>query len=286
MWFFFGSCAFDMYFLAPEKIPIIAQKGKYVSPTGDTVFINISHPTFQPTFFDRNNKEIQKKYRIESIVFRSQSGNNLNGWFIRPNDSNSAVTLLFFHGNSGNVLTEYLAMIPLVERGFQIFIFDYSGYGFSEGKASRENIKKDAFSALEFVRSHEDVNKLIIYGQSLGGNLAAVIANERQNDVDAVVIEGTFSSYKNIAAYTTKIGLIARLIVAEKDNALDAVKSYHKPILIIHSTDDQTIPFSMSEELFENANEPKYFYKIKGCHMCGTVYYPDSIKNKILQMIQ
>jgi alpha-beta hydrolase superfamily lysophospholipase len=175
-------------------------------------------------------------------------------------------------------------MTPLIKNGFQIFMFDYSGFGFSEGKAKKENILIDAFSALNYLKSRQDVmnTKLIIYGQSLGGHLSAVVASQKQNDIDGLVIEGAFSSHKDIAAYT--LGIFGRIIVNEKYSAIKSIKDYKKPLLIIHSTEDETIPFNMGRKIFENANLPKEFYEIKHKHILGTKYYSEEISKKMKSM--
>ena len=158
-------------------------------------------------------------------------------------------------------------------------------FGFSTGKATRKNVLTDAHAALDYIKTRSDVNttKLVIYGQSLGGHLSAVVANQRQNDIDALVIEGAFSSHKDIAA--DMAGFIGRILVSEKYSAYASIPSVKKPVLIIHSTQDETIPFKMGQKLFEKANHPKEFYEIKECHICGPRYYADSIAQKINRLL-
>ena len=147
--FLLASCSFNKEFLVPQKIPQDAKIGKFVSSsTGDTTFVSIGQ-NYQPTFRTNKPDTTQQTYTIESVIFRSKSGNNINGWFINPHKFNS-INIIFLHGNGGNIMSEYVAMIPLVERGFRVFAFDYSGYGFSDGQATRENSFKDAASALDF----------------------------------------------------------------------------------------------------------------------------------------
>jgi fermentation-respiration switch protein FrsA (DUF1100 family) len=165
-------------------------------------------------------------------------------------------------------------------------MFDYSGYGFSEGKLSRKNILADANSALTYVKSRSDVNrkKLIIYGQSLGGHLAAVVASKREKEIDGLVIEGAFSSHKDIAANTA--GVLGRLLVKEDYSAYKSIQKYKKPVLIIHSIEDKVIPFRMGKKLYDRANAPKEFFEIRECHICGPQYYADSIANRIIGILK
>ena len=168
---------------------------------------------------------------------------------------------------------------------FQVFIFDYSGFGFSEGKATRKQVLSDANAALNYIKGREDVKgtKLVIYGQSLGGHLSAVVAAQRQEEIDGLVIEGAFSSHKDIAAENA--GFFGRLLVCEQYSASESIRNYKKPVLIIHSTEDDIIPFEMGKKLFDNANNPKEFYEIKHCHMCGPDFYAESIAQKIKKMV-
>jgi dipeptidyl aminopeptidase/acylaminoacyl peptidase len=264
-------------------MPVGTKKIRIKTET-DTVIVSFSGNNYQPTFLKNGNDTIDLGFTIESVVFKSANGNKINGWFLKSKNITSTITLLHFHGNAGCLFSQYQTMTPLIKNGFQIFMFDYSGFGFSEGKAKKEDILIDAFSALDYLKSRQDVKntKLIIYGQSLGGHLSAVVASQRQNDIDGLVIEGAFSSHKDIAANT--LGIFGRIIVNEKYSAVKSIKQYKKPLLVIHSTEDKIIPFRMGRKIFENANLPKEFFEIKGKHILGPKYYADEISVKIKSM--
>lgn len=278
------SCGFSNKFLQPTKISPDVNKLTATTDT-DTTLVTISPDTFQPTFLNKKGDTISHNYSIKSVVFHSSSGNNLNGWFLKPRNTKASITLLCFHGNGGFLFSQYQKMTPLLNYGFQIFLFDYSGYGYSEGKATRKNIIDDAISALKYIRSRNDVNKtkIVVYGQSLGGNLAVIVAPKIESEIDGLVLEGAFSNHKDIAA--KRAGFLGRIFVREKNNALKTIKKYHKPLLVIHSTEDQTIPYEMGEKLFDAGNEPKEFFTIKKCHMCGPEFYPKEISLKIKKMV-
>lgn len=284
------ACSFNKMFLQPTKLPQIPpdkDKISIITKTDkDTTLVEFNTKTLQPTFLTENKDTINLDFTIESVIFKSSSGSNLNGWMLKPKNITPTVTLLNFHGNAGFLLSQYQAMIPLLNYGFQAFVFDYTGFGFSYGKATRDNVLLDGNSALTYIKNREDVKdtKLVVYGQSLGGNLSAVVAQERQADIDALVIEGAFSSHKDIAAKTA--GVFGRMLVSEKYSAYEAIQDFKKPVLVIHSTEDETIPFELGQKIFENANEPKEFYVIKECHICGTDFYADSIASKIKAMIK
>ena len=275
-------------FLQPDVIPPMAKKGRIIDPvTGDTIIIHLSGNNFQPTFTYNNGAAIKLDCTIESVIFQNKDGANLNGWLLKPAGTVApALTLFFLHGNGGNITTEYPLVMPFVKQGFQVFIFDYSGYGFSQGKAARGSLLSDSQAALNYCLSRPDIKntRIIIYGQSLGGHLAATVAERNEALIHGLVIEGAFSSYKDIAAFKSKMGIIARMLVKGNHSATRSIKQYHKPLLVIHSTEDPTIPFKMGRKIFDHANEPKSFYEIKGCHACGPILYPDSIIARIKSM--
>jgi dienelactone hydrolase len=164
-------------------------------------------------------------------------------------------------------------------------MFDYSGFGFSEGEATRKNALNDALSALDYIKARQEVKdtKLVIYGQSFGGHLSAVVAAQRENEIDGLVIEGAYSSNKDIAAHAVPV--LGRIVVKQGYSAVKSIKDFHKPLLVIHSTEDQEIPFSMGKKIFDNANAPKEFYEVKECHICAPIFYTDEISGKIKNML-
>ena len=280
----FTACSFNKMYLQPTKVPLNA-KTLTTSTATDTTFVHFSADTYQPTFLKNGKDTIDFDFTIESVVFKSDNGNKLNGWMLKQKNMKPVITLLHFHGNAGFILSQYQAISPLLKYGFQIFIFDYSGFGFSQGEATRQNVLIDANAALSYLRGRPDIKdtKLIIYGQSLGGHLSAVVAEQRQEEIDGLVIEGAFSSHKDVAAETA--GFIGRMLVSEKYSASKSIRGYIKPVLIIHSTEDEVIPFKMGQKIFDNANAPKEFYEIKKCHICGPDFYADSISQKIVKML-
>ena len=283
--FIFNSCSFNSAFLQPDKIT--STKLKFANGTStDTTVVFFKGDNHQPIFLKNGKDTINLDFTIESVVFESSNGNKLNGWILKPKNTIPTITLLHLHGNAGFLLSQLQAISPLIKKGFQIFMFDYSGFGFSEGNATRKNVLADALSALDYVKTRQDVKdtKLVIYGQSLGGHLSAVVGALRQNDIDGLVIEAAFSSHKDIAANFA--GFIGRLLVKQGYSAIKSIKEFHKPLLVIHSTEDQLIPFYMGKKIFDNANSPKEFFEVKKGHICAPTYYADEILNKIKNMLK
>lgn len=290
---FLTSCSLDKMFLQPTNLSQQLESGYDISDLKvtykvkeDSITAFFNPTTLQPTFLKNHTDTMNLDYTIESVVFNSSSGNKLNGWFLKPKNVTPQVTLLHFHGNAAHIINQHYAMTPLLNYGFQAFVFDYSGFGFSEGKATRKNVLKDGNSALTYLKSRGDIKntKLIIYGQSLGGHLSAVVAAQREAEIDGLVIEGAFSSHKDIAAAVA--GGFGRIFVREQYSAYKAIRDYDKPLLLIHSSEDKIIPIELGKKIYANANEPKEFYETKDCHMCATKYHSELISEKIKEMIQ
>ncbi len=281
-----NSCSFNSVFLHPDKYP--ADLKKFIFETPDyTLVVFFNGQNHQPLFTNHNGRDtVDLGYNIESVIFRNSNDEVLNGWFITPRNKPADITLLHLHGNAGSLLSQYKSIVNLVNHGFQIFMFDYSGFGFSEGNATRNNALIDAFSAMDYLKARpETINKsFVIYGQSFGGHLAAVVAGQREKEIDALVIEGAFSSAKDIAA--SRVPFFGRIFVSEGYSAKSSIKNYHKPLLIIHSTEDRVVPFELGKKLFDAANQPKDFFEIRNCHICGPMYYTDEVVSKIKKMLE
>lgn len=104
-----------------------------------------------------------------------------------------------------------------------------------------------------------------------------------QNEIDGIVVEAPITSFKEIAGY--RIPIIGNIIMKQGYHAEKSIKDYHKPLLLIHSSEDNEAPFYMGKRIFDNANQPKEFYEIKKEHCRGPYYYPDEISEKIRNMV-
>lgn len=284
------SCSLDRRFLSPEVIPPQAKRGMVVNPAKhDTTYLLLEGPVWQPTFLNGSKTIQDLPYRVESSVFQSLSGNRLNAWLMRPTThAENGITVLFLHGSGGNVTTEYLTMAPLVERGFRVMLFDYSGFGFSTGTASRKTLLADAQAALRHVRSipDEQHQHLIVYGQSLGGYLAILLTASSNEHIDGLVTEGAFTDFDDIAAKSTGLGFLARVITKNGPSSKEEIQKVHVPTLVVHSTEDKTVPFSMGQELFDAANDPKDFFAVGGRHCGAPNLVPDSLCSRIDRLMK
>jgi len=208
--------------------------------------------------------------KFESVDFKTSDSLMLHGWFVpRPTvDREKERVLLFFHGNTGNISDCITTLEMFHHLGLATFIFDYRGYGQSQGSPSEQGTYDDAEAAWEYLLRDRGINSkdVIVLGRSLGAAIAAAQAARHQPG--ALVIESTFTSAPALAAEMFRI-FPARLMSRFKYSVKDNVTKVRCPILIVHSNDDEVIPFHHGKRLYDAANEPKAFMEISGEHAQG-----------------
>ena len=225
--------------------------------------------------------------KYEDVFFVTEDGLKLNGWFIpqeRPRG-----TLLFCHGNAGNI-SHRLEIIKIFHKiDLNVFIFDYRGYGRSQGAPSEKGLYEDAQAAYRSLLGREDINKekIVIYGKSIGANVAIDLASKVK--VAALISESGFSSAYDMGRRLFPY-LPVKWIITIKYDALTKIKDIHIPKLIIHSRDDEIVPFDLGEKLFKAAHEPKEFYEMRGGHneaiFMAKQEYSDKINSFLTRIIR
>ncbi len=207
----------------------------------------------------------------EAASFKSSDGVRLTGWFL-PASGAARGTVIHFHGNAEN-MTSHIAFVDwLPAAGFNLLVFDYRGYGQSEGKVTRAGTVRDGVAAIDYALSRPDVDpeRLFVFGQSLGGAVAIVAAVQRPQ-VRAVAVDSTFSSYRKIAAAhltrTLRSGWVAggigRFCISGGYDPVDVVaRLAPRPLLVIASGRDRTCFPELSRELFDAAAEPKEYWLV------------------------
>lgn len=197
-----------------------------------------------------------------SVRLETRDGVSLNGWLIPHPQSESVV--LYCYGNGGN-LSNRIGMIELFhEMGLSVFIFDYRGYGKSEGNPSEEGTYLDGDAAWEYLLSigYKPKN-IILYGESLGGAVAAKLVSE--NKAKGLVLAGSFTDI-NTLAQEHYFFLPIRLISRYRYPTVEYLQKTDSPVLIVHSTEDKIVPYRYGQELFEKAKEPKTLLSLRGGH--------------------
>jgi len=202
----------------------------------------------------------------EEIHFKTSDNLSINGWFI-PADSSEYV-LIFCHGNAGNI-SHRLESIQIFNRlSLDVFIFDYRGFGKSEGSIDEEGTYLDASGAWDFLvdKKGYDPKKIIIFGRSLGSGIASWLAREKQPV--GLILESSFTSLPDLGAKIYPFFPV-RLLSKYKYPTLDNIGNTECPKLFIHSKSDEIIPFSLGMENYESVREPKMFLEIQGSHNDG-----------------
>jgi len=261
---------------------------------------------YKPFIDIRINSE-DKTIEHEEIKYRTADGRNIHAWFVpyKPgvpvslnvenipdesvaDESESSIerekesekltvpdtpikskgVILFCHGNAGNISQRIDTFKIFSRLGFSTFIFDYRGFGNSIGVPTEKGTYLDADGAWNYLINTRNVKpeEIIIFGRSLGGAIAAYLAQKYQPR--ALVIESSFTSALDMAVSMYN-WLPVKLLTRFKYNTLERLKDINCPVLIIHSPDDLTIPYNHSQTLFETANPPKKFLRIKGDHLEG-----------------
>ncbi len=225
----------------------------------------------QPTFLYSPVREVpytpgELGLNFENVVFKSADGLLLSGWYI-PADS-SKPTLLFCHGNGGNMMHRLDSINILYNLGLNCFVFDYRGYGSSEGKISEEGTYLDVRAAYKWLTEEKKVSPddIIIFGRSLGGSIAAQLASKVQ--AKALVVESAFTSYVDIGRKFYPY-MPVRWFARFSYRTIDYVRDVRCPVMMIHSRNDEVVPFEFGLEIYEAANEPKEFVEIFGSHNDG-----------------
>lgn len=211
----------------------------------------------------------------EDIFFAAPDGPRLHGWLLRPAGIPRG-TLLFLHGNAENISTHVNSVLWLALEGYQIFLFDYRGYGKSEGRPTLDGVHADAMAALDTVLTLPGVEKdrIVVLGQSLGGAVSVyTVANSPRRDrVKALIIDSSFDGYRNIAkekiaslVFTWPLSYPAALLFDDRYSPLRWIDRISPiPVIVIHGTADRVVPFPHGERLYRQAKEPKGFWIARG----------------------
>ncbi len=210
--------------------------------------------------------------RHEDVQFQTADGLTLHGWFLPAERQPARGSVLHFHGNAENITAHLVLVEWLPRRGYNVLMFDYRGYGQSEGRVTREGTIRDGHAALDYLLSRPDIdpNRIVAYGQSLGGAVATVVTAERP-EIRGLVLESTFSSYRGIAALHIPIGqllpgparwLAAALISSGWDPIDYIARVSPRPVLVIGAERDGICFPQLSRELFDAAGEPRRFWLV------------------------
>ena len=190
------------------------------------------------------------------VFMTAADGVTIHGWYFKSAHASTKRTLLFFHGNAGNLSDRYSWSCSLTALPANILIVDYRGYGKSEGEPGEAGVYLDAEAAYRWLREDQELlpENIVVYGKSLGGGAACEVA--LRHPVAGLILQSTFTGIGDMAQKMFPF-LPARWLVKSKFDNLGKVSRISAPKLIIHSRADDLIPYSMAERLYQNAESPK-----------------------------
>lgn len=202
----------------------------------------------------------------EDVQLDAGNGTRLHGWYL-PHNASSQV-LLFFHGNAGNISHRGDSIKIFHRLGLNVLIIDYRGYGQSQGKPSEQGLYQDAAAAWNYLTENRnyDAGNIILFGRSLGGAVAAQLATAVEPG--GLILESTMSSAHDFAGYAFP-GLSRVVVLRYEFNVSRFLQSVSCPVLVLHSPDDEIMPFFLGEKVYQSASEPKAFFELQGDHNSG-----------------
>lgn len=213
-------------------------------------------------------------FNYREITFHPKDGTELIGWFFPAKTAKVKGTIIHFHGNAQNMSAHFLGLSWVMDRGYNLFAWDYRGYGISDGKPTPEGVHQDSLAALGEGRklwAENGKGKFIVYGQSLGGavSMRALADYEDITQVDLVVQDSTFMSYQDLSFYKLKHSLLlpfsplAYVLISDKFSSEDFVKKIQRPILVIVGSKDDVVDERFGKKIFKTLKtDKKWLWKI------------------------
>lgn len=187
-------------------------------------------------------------------------GTRLHAWY--AGDGGSAPTLLWSHGNGGNIAGRAEVLLALVAQGLNVVAYDYRGYGKSQGWPTEDGVYLDAQAVYDSERRRgTPPQRVVAFGESLGGAVSLALARARH--CAAVAVVSTFTTMRDVAR--AHFGPLA-LLSGKRFNSLAHVAELSVPILVAHGDRDEIVPFALGKQLFNAAQQPKRFFRAKGAH--------------------
>ena len=231
--------------------------------------------------FDDSPSNWNLSYR--DVLLRTQDGEKLHCWYFPLRKE--SLTLLFCHGNAGNISHRIDNIERLVKRGIAVFLLGYRGYGKSTGSPSEKGIYLDGLAAYDYLVESERISpdRIALFGRSLGGAVAIEVALHRE--VKCLVVESTFTSLRDMSKTTFPWSLFSPFVPNHYDSG-SKIAALSVPKLIVHGKNDEIVPFWMGEKLFALAKDKKKFLAIQGAghndtYIVGGTAYLNELVNFI-----
>ncbi|MFT6959310.1 MAG: alpha-beta hydrolase superfamily lysophospholipase [Polaribacter sp.] len=247
-------------------------------------FFQFSNAQFEEKFYfpKKEWREIKIPYSEDFIPVDKDT---LHTAFFQPRIIPKA-TVLFFHGAGGNISTYMFMITPLVKNGYQVYAVDFRGYGKSTGKPTHVNVTKDAEVVYTKMKENKNIKntKIIVYGASLGCQIATSITKKHQEEINGLILDGGFASFADVAklyapkeVHTYIENALGKMYPSKEE--IKEIKNI--PKLIIHGKNDTSIPINQSEIVFKNAQEPKKLFVSEKGHLEALTLETDTVLKHI-----
>lgn len=230
----------------------------------------------------------------EDVRLTASDGVRVHGWFVPGEDGappgaggegerTLRPVVLLLHGNAGNISHRLDKLAILHGLGTDVLLLDYRGYGESEGTPSEAGLYRDADAAYDWLLARGfAAGDVIAYGESLGGTVATDLAARRP--VGALVLESTPSSIVGVARHHYPF-LPVGMFLTDRYDALARIDRVSAPILILHSPDDEIVPYAMAEEMLAAARAPKKLVRLRGGHNDGFLVSAASYREALRELL-
>lgn len=243
-----------------------------------------------------------KRVNVEPEDVWLDSGEGENGdrekwhaWYLPTPEKKSKGIFVHFHGNAENLTSHYAMTLWVRDWGYDLLIFDYPGYGLSEGEPTPRATVKAGVKALEWAHQKAAGRPVIVYGQSLGGIIAIAAAVEVKNQIPLcdVILDSTFASYQGVARrklaarwWSWPLQPLAYLLMSDKE-ARDPASLAPTPTLVIHSRQDRVVEFPNGEDLFLRLRDPKDFWILdEGDHSATFRIKDQDLRSRLAQRLE
>jgi len=199
----------------------------------------------------------------EELTLETEDGEELIAWYVPAKGADK--TVLFLHGNAGNISHRLETIKVFHQLGLNFFILDYRGFGQSTGSPGEKGTNIDASTAWKYLLEQKGLNaeQIIIVGRSLGGGVATELA--KNVNAAMLILDSTFISMPAVAQIHFPF-MPTNWIVKHRYENLRKIDQINMPVVIAHSKKDEVIPYAHAEKIFDAANEPKSFIQLKGGH--------------------
>lgn len=245
---------------------------------------------FQPSRYHAVTPD-QFDINYEDVYFNSIDNLKLHGWWFPARDESKAL-LLFLHGNGENISTHSAAVYWLTQHQYDVFVFDYRGYGLSQGIPDIDMVMTDIHQAYAYANKRKAAGKkLFVMGQSLGSSMGIYSIAQKPTGIDGAIFVSPFSDYRDITRNMLSKSWLTwafqwplSLTISNDYRPLDYVKKLPAvPTLYLYSEEDRVIPPEQVKTLFESANEPKYIERLQGPH--SGIFSIKSNRNIVLKYL-